>query len=323
MKSSKKYIIIFIIILIPLLFGFFLYKEGTLPVNKTNTVKKSFTIKQGEGLSNIAKNLEIEGLIRNKMAFYIVIKQLGYEKKIQAGQYNLSPSMDATQIAKTLTHGTFDEAVTIVEGLRKEEIAPTLAKQFNISEAEFNSAAREGYVFPDTYQMPSQSSVEAILTFIDKNFKSKYTKDIQDAARKNGLTEDQVITLASIVEREAGKDSERQQVADILFRRIQEGMPLQVDATIQYALGYQADEKKWWKSVLSLDDLAIKSPYNTYLSKGLPPTPICNPGIMSIKAAAFANSNTPYLFYLHGKDGKIHYAKTGTEHEANIKKYLQ
>jgi UPF0755 protein len=157
--------------------------------------------------------------------------------------------------------------------------------------------------------------------FLD-NFNKKVTPQMREDAKKTGLTFAQTITLASIVEREGKTDSDRPMIAGILLNRIKLGMPLQVDATLQYTLGYQPFAKTWWKKELSVDDKKINSPYNTYANVGLPPAPIANPGMASINAAMYPTSSD-YLYYLHDKTGTAHYAKTIEEHNANIQKYLQ
>lgn len=301
---------------------YLIYREGSLPVNSSDKTNKIFTIKKGQSVTMIANNLSNEGLIRNKIVFYAVIKQKGYDKKIQAGDFRLSPSMDVYKVAETLTHGTLDKWVTIIEGLRKEEVASIMAKDFNVTETEFNQLATEGYLFPDTYLIPTDATTERIIEIMKNNFDQKYTSEIASKAAKQKLTKDQVITLASIVEKEA-LGTDRQQVANILLKRLHNNWPLQADATVQYALGYQVKEKRWWKRYTDLDDLKIESPYNTYKNPGLPPGPICSPGVSSIEAVVNADDETPYFFYLHDKEGNVHYAKTNEEHEKNIQKYLQ
>lgn len=324
MKSTHKFILVLSIVLVVTGFAYAFYKEGTLPVNKTDKQTKTFVVKKGESLSSIAKNLESERFIRNKIVFYFVIKQLGYETKIQAGDFQLAPSLDAFQIAKTLTHGTQDRWVTIIEGLRKEEIAQTVSHTFNIPEIEFNSIAKEGYLFPDTYLMPNDANAETVVKILTNTFNQKYSETVSAKAHNLLLTDEQAVIIASLVEREARTAEDRQKVASIILKRLKSNMSLQIDATIQYALGYQAGEKKWWKPELSVDDLKLNSPYNTYKNTGLPPTPICNPSLSSLQAVANADPNTPYLFYISDKAGKtMHYAKTNEEHEENIKKYLQ
>lgn len=302
--------------------SFLFYKEGTLPVNKNDTTPKIFVIKQGENLNTIARDLSAQGLIRNRLVFYWIVKDRGYETKIQAGDFRLSPAMNANEIAETLTHGTLDNWVTFIEGMRKEEIAQIVSKNFNIPEVEFISVAPEGTLFPDTYLMPRDATTGAIISIMTNTFNQKYTPEMREKARKLGLSDQQVLILASIVEREANS-TDRQQIASILLRRLREDIKLQADATVQYALGYQPDEKSWWKKNLSLDDLALNSLYNTYKVTGLPPGPISNPSISSIEAVVNADPNTPYLFYIHDPQGGTHYARNGDEHEANIKKYLQ
>jgi len=303
--------------------SYIFYREGTLPVNKNSTESKIFVIKKGESLNQIINNLSSEGLIRNRLVFYIIIKQLGLEKNIQAGDFRLSPSMDAYQIAKTLTHGSIDIWTTIIEGLRKEEIAQIISREFGIPESEFLKYAKEGYLFPDTYLIPKDATPETILKIFSDNFKAKYDNNLKKKAAKMGLTDEEVLIFASLVEKEAKYDQDRQKVASIILKRYNNGWPLQVDASIQYALGYQVLEKTWWKKYLTYDDLEIDSPYNTYKNTKLPPTPICNPGLASIEAVVNADTSTPYWYYLSDKSGHMHYARTLEEHERNKEMYLK
>lgn len=318
-----KRIFIFIILLITIaVFGLLYFQSGILPVNKNNQESKIFVIKEGESLNKIVNDLADGNLIRNKIVFYLIVRQLGIEKKIQAGDFRLSSSMDAYQIAKTLTHGTLDVWLTIIDGTRKEEVAQNVSQDLNIPEVEFLKYAKEGYLFPDTYLIPKDATAVAVIKIFSENFDKKVNSNLIEKARKNNLTIDQVITLASLVEREAKFTEDRQEVASVLLKRIKAGIPLQIDATVQYALGYQPDEKTWWKKDLSQDDLAVDSSYNTYKKIGLPPGPIANPGLASIEAVVNANSNTPYLFYISDKTGHLHFARTIEEHNLNIEKYL-
>ena len=180
----------------------------------------------------------------------------------------------------------------------------------------------EGYMFPDTYLIPRDATASAIAQMFLDNFNAKVTPQMKADALKTGLTFNQTITLASIVEREGRTNADRPMIAGILLNRLKLSMPLQVDATLQYAIGYQPFEKSWWKSEISADDKNVDSPYNTYTNTGLPPGPISNPGLDSIKAAIYPTASD-YLYYLHDKAGDVHYAKTIEEHDANIQKYLQ
>lgn len=318
---KKIFLISSILIIVSIILGI-IYYEGRLPVNKDAEKSVMFVINRGESLDSIINKLSNEKLIRSRIVFYLIVKQLGIEKNIQAGDFRLSQSMSATEIAKELTHGAVDVWVTVREGLRKEEVAELMSAEFNISETEFNNLAKEGYLFPDTYLIPKSPSVEQIINIMESTFNKRYSQELQKLARDKGWTDLELITFASIIEKEAtAKD--RDIIANILYKRLLENYPLQVDATVQYALGYQVSEKRWWKKFTTFEDLEYNSPYNTYKNKGLPPGPICSPSLASIKAAAEATGKTPYMFYLHDKNGKIYYAKTFEEHQKNIEKYLR
>jgi UPF0755 protein len=246
----------------------------------------------------------------------------GIERNLQAGDYRLTKSMTSADIAKELTHGISDVWVTTLEGWRVEEIATKLAKDLDIPESQFLKVAREGYMFPDTYLVPKEASAGAVVELFTANFDKKVTPLMREDAKKTGLSFDEVIVLASIIEKEGKTDEDRPMIAGILYNRIKQDMPLQVDATLQYILGYDSGEKSWWRKNLSDDDKKSMSPYNTYKYIGLPPQPIANPGLASIKAAIYPKSS-PYLYYLHDQKGLPHYAKTIEEHNQNVATYLR
>ena len=299
------------------------YKEGTLPVAKNNKNPVIFVINKGDGISAIAKNLSNQGLIRNKIIFYLVVRAMGFEKQIQAGDFRLNPSMNIFEISSNLTHGTLDIWMTIIEGKRREEIAQIISQDFDIPESEFlKLASQEGRLFPDTYLVPKDASAVTIVNILTNNFQKRYEEVLTSDGNKNKLSEDEIMILASLVEKEAKTDIDRQKVASIILKRYQEDWPLQIDATVQYALGYQDSEKTWWKKSLTKEDTEIDSPYNTYKNTGLPPGPICNPGLASIEGVLNADPKTPYWYYLSDINGGMHYAVTLEEHNANIAKYL-
>lgn len=318
----KKFKILFLLTALAALGIYFMYSEGSLPVDKTNTGSIIFVIKKGDGLFSVTRKLAAEDLIRNKLIFTVIAFQKGIDKKIQAGEFKLSKKMTAQELADALTHGTADEWVTIVEGLRKEEIAQKLTEQFTLSEIGFIEQAKEGQLFPDTYRIPKAATVEAIIQIMESNFQSKMAE-----ARKEFLFEKrsdrEVLILASLIEREAKFADDKRLIADIILKRVENDWPLQLDATVQYGLGYQRREKTWWKRDLTLEDLKIDNTYNTYERKGLPPAPICNPGLDSLKAALAANPKTPFWYYVSDKKGRIHAATTLEEHNENIRKFVQ
>ena len=319
----KKIYIVLAILVVFIFGGFLFYKEGALAVNKADTQPKIFVVEQGEALDSIINNLAKEGLIRNRVVFYWIVKQKGIERKIQAGDFRLISSMDAYQIAEELTHGTVDVWVTIPEGMRKEEIAEIMSQKFGIAETEFNALAQEGNLYPDTYLIPKNPTAQQVIDILTHTFNQKFTEEMKQKMTEKGMTQNEVVTFASILEREAFGDGDRQDIANVLYRRLNEEIPLQVDATVQYILGYQAGEKRWWKKELTFEDLKIDSPYNTYVVSGLPPAPISSPGIQTIEAVLNAEADTPYLFYIHDAQGNTHYAKDSEGHQQNINRYLK
>lgn len=288
-----------------------------LPKDTSSKQIVTFVIPKGTGISQIAADLKKSGLIKDPLAFKILVKINGLAGKIQAGSFKLSPSMDLFTIAKKLTQGTFDIWVTIPEGLRKEEIADKLNAVLGINKEEFITYSKEGYLFPDTYLIPKNYTYLDIINLMDKNFRGKVNLSVVP----EGLTKEQVIILASIIERETIHEEDRSLVAGILLKRFTSGWPLDVDAGIQYALGYDETAKTWWRKNLTAGDLKVDSLYNTRKYLGFPPAPICNPGLSSINAALNPKDSS-YWFYLSDKEGFIHYAKTLDEHNQNVSRYL-
>ncbi len=321
MKLNKLVVLVVILVALAWL-GYFWWQYGLSAVNPSDKTPVTFVVTSGEGAKEIAADLARKKLINSSTSFFLLIKLLGIEKSLQAGDFRLNRSMDARTIAMELTHGILDVWVTVPEGWRNEEIAAQLTKDVDIPETQFLQFAREGYMFPDTYLVPRDATPSAVAAMFLDNFNRKVTPQMREDAKKTGLSFAETITLASIVEREGITDADRPVIAGVLFNRLKIGMPLQVDATLQYALGYQAQEKTWWRKELSDEDKKIASPYNTYARPGLPPGPIANPGLASIKAAIYP-TETEYLYYLHDKTGAARFAKTIEEHNANIQKYLQ
>jgi UPF0755 protein len=260
-------------------------------------------------------------MVKNGFVFRMYLRFSRQDRKIQAGSYRLGLNRTARDLAADLQKGRLDKWVTIAEGLRKEQTARKFADEFGIDEQEFLAESREGYLFPDTYLVPVDADYKRVLGILQNNFDTKVTPEILAAAAGLGLNTDELINLAAIIERETRNGEERPIISGIMHNRLKAGMSLGVDATIQYALGYSEEEESWWRKTLTFEDLQINSPYNTRKNRGLPPGPICSPGLSAIKAAA-KPTQTDYYYYLHDPQGTIHYAKTLAEHEENKAKYL-
>lgn len=326
MKSNKPYpvrIFLFLVVAAALVaMGWLWWRDAISAVDSADTTPKIFSVRRGEGVKSVAARLSSEGFIRSPTGFFLLVKSMGIERDLQAGDYRLNPAMDAATLARELTHGTLDVWVTTLEGWRVEEVAAKLTKELDIPESEFLKVAREGYMFPDTYLVPKDATVGAVAALFRSTFDQKVDTAMRADAKKTGLSFDEVITLASIVEREGKTDEDRPVIAGILRKRLKADWPLQADATLQYALGYQTQEKTWWKKNLFDEDKKIATLYNTYLHPGLPPGPIANPGLASIKAVIYPKE-TDYWYYLHDREGRAHYGRTLEEHNSNSAKYLQ
>lgn len=301
-------------------FSFVSYQFSLRPVSNDERFY-NFVVEPGQSVDQISRNLRKQKLIRNHPVFKVYVGLAGLSSKLQAGEYLISPSESAKQIAWKLTSGFNDVWVTIPEGLRVEEIADYLAQKLVIDRQEFINNAKEGYMFPDTYRLPKDIKGKEVANIMLKNFNEKVIKNLGNDLEKSSLDLNQVIILASLVEREVKFENDRPIVAGILLNRLKLGMPLEVDATVQYALGFDGAQNTYWKRNLTSNDLKIDSPYNTRRYKGLPPGPICSPGVASIKAV-LQPVKTDYLYYLSSSDGKIYYAKSLEEHIVNVNKYL-
>ncbi len=315
----KKLIIVTILLIIVIFGSMLWWKNGVSPADSSNKKFMIFVVEKGDGVREISNRLKAKGLIKSPIAFFLLVKQLGLDKKIEAGDFRLSVSMTAQEIAQNLTHGTLDIWTTVPEGKRATEIAEILKGKI----PSYNSlwvntlTLNEGYLFPDTYLIPKDADIKTIVSQMKDNFDRKYAGINVSNSR---LTKSQIVILASLIEREAITNAEKPIIAGILLNRRNAGMALQVDATIQYAKGQNRSNKKWWEPVTLEEYRSVASDYNTYLFTGLPPGPISNPGFEALRGAA-SPADTDYLYYLHDKNRQIRYAKTLREHNANIEKY--
>lgn len=282
------------------------WRIALLPVNSSDKNPQSFVVESGDSVRDVAMRLKDQKLIRDQVAYFLLLR-LGFERGPQAGNFSLNRAMSANDIAKALTRGTDDIRVTVPEGWRSEQIVEYLQKQnFPGPVGEWNE---EGEYFPETYFVPKSMTIDGVRALMRQTFDSKVP----------AISQDQLI-LASLVEREAKTNAERPIIAGVLLNRLEVGISLDVDATVQYIVG-NTKADGWWAKELTLEDLKIKSPYNTYLNAGLPPGPICNPGLAAINAV-LNPVKSDYYYYLHDSSGAVHFAKTLEEHNANVAKYL-
>jgi UPF0755 protein len=299
-----------------------------------------FIVEAGETAGDIALRLEHLGLINDAELFRLLARYHKVDSKLEAGRYELRADMTMEEIIEALQHGRLEEImVTIPEGWRAEQIAEVLTEKMGVDGEEFLAlvqggdfdyeflhdrppgATLEGFLFPDTYYLPVQPTALDIIERMLANFDQRFTSELRQAAVEREMTIHQVVTLASIVEREAVVAEERPVIAGVFLNRLTAGMTLDACPTVQYALGYQEDTGQWWKTPLTLEELnRVNSPYNTYLHRGLPPGPICNPGLASIQAV-LEPVESDYLYFVAKGDGSHAFAKTFEEHLQNQQKY--
>lgn len=309
MDLKKKIIIAAICIVLVIAVGAAMYIVGmgkALDSEHTQTV--SVTIPSGSGTGQIGQTLEEKGIIVSANKFKLWSRIKGYDSKYKAGTYSLSPSMDLETIADIIVGGKVNTVnFTIPEGYTIYQTARAIADKglgdYNtlvslIETADFdydflngaqdNKNRLEGYLFPNTYTIDEGMSEEQIIKVMLSQFEKQPYKTYGDARSKYSLND--IITIASIIERECKMDEERPLVASVIYNRLAKGMPLQMCSTVQYVLGKQ-------KEVLTYADTKIESPYNTYINAGLPPGPICSPGLAAVQAA-LNPADTDYLYFV-------------------------
>ncbi len=309
----------------------------------------AFHVDLGETGRSISERLQDMGLIRDASLFRLYLRLNNLEQKLEAGDFELSAAMNVPQIAEALQQARREDIlVRIPEGKRAEEIAQALEDAGVVDAADFLAAVRtgdtallglpdypllqdkppgasfEGYLFPDTYRIPVNATPADILRQMFDNLESKIDQKDRDAVAAGGRTFYQVLILASIVEREAARDDERPLIASTYLNRLGPTCENEVfgylaaDPTVQYAMGYDPEQQTWWPTVPDVEDyLKVNSPYNTYLYPGLPPGPISNPGLASIKAAIYP-AQTTYCYFVATGDGGHVFSETGAEHLLNV-----
>jgi UPF0755 protein len=301
-----------------------LQDDDSVDESSSVVAERFVVLPDANAIDQVLGDLADEGFIADKLAAGRAFNTT----TIPPGGYKLSKGMSLSQIARVLTQKPYMKWVVIPEGLRKEEIAVILGTALGWTkdqEAKWISTDTkmkydnvEGVYFPDTYLVPVDELLLDVVNRLVAKFNEKFAVYLPEFNEQN-IKWTTGLTLASIVQREAASDPEMPLVAGILWNRLEQGMPLDVDATLQYVRG---DVGKGWWAPITVADKQTQSPYNTYLNKGLPPHPICNPGIPAIEAV-LNPAQTDCLYYLHGNDGQLHCAKTYEEHQQNIEQYLK
>ncbi|MFW5787270.1 MAG: endolytic transglycosylase MltG [Halanaerobiales bacterium] len=320
----KKAAIIFLLFVL-LLTGLIRLASLVQPVDRTAENEIHFRIESGRSTGQIARELEEEKLINSDLLFKLVVGILRLENSMQAGVYEFKRSENTLEIINKIARGRVANVrVTIPEGYTLEEVAEILSERTLYEKEELLEAAQkdvydrsylpednesiryvlEGFIFPDTYDLPMEKRPEDIFRYLLDKFEEKAPINEFENEDKDELFE--IITIASLIEREAKLNREKPLISAVIYNRIQLDMKLQIDATIQYSL----DERK---ERLLYEDLKVDSPYNTYQHRGLPPGPICNPGEESIQAS-IEPADVDYLFYFALKDGSHIFTESYPEH---------
>ncbi len=336
MKKRKKPLIFLFLVIFTLAVGvfatvFFWWNNNT-GAPSDNTEKIRFTVTRGMGASEVANKLQNEGLIKNSTAFKIYVQLTDKSDKILAGEYSLPQNLKLAALTNILLEGPEEIWVTIPEGLRVEEVAHKTAIGLGLDGQEHEnfvdefyaqSQNREGYLFPDTYLFPKDVTAEKAVSRMMSVFKTSFAKAKE--VKTTNLSDNEVVILASLIEKEALGNDERPVIAGVIMNRLGSDWPLQIDASVQYQEGSRVCKLSnpncdWWPTVTK-ESLEKTSPFNTYKNIGLPPSPIANPGLTSLMAASNPTA-TDYYFYLHDASGNIHFSKTLEEHNTNVRKYL-
>ncbi|MFZ0447930.1 MAG: endolytic transglycosylase MltG [Desulfatiglandaceae bacterium] len=316
---------LFFLLVISIAFGFGYYL--ITPPGKGGH-PKVFQVREGVTLKAVARDLEAKGFIRSRVLFELWGRFKGYGSDIKTGEYLLSTSMPPSKIFNILMRGkSILYSVTIPEGYDRRHIAAVLAEENLVDERKFlaltgdpqlaeeygfSGPGLEGFLFPDTYEFSRGLAARAVIDVMVKRFRQAVAP-LSARIRRCGMSLEEVVTLASIVEKETGRSEERPLIASVFLNRLKKKMRLESDPTVIYGL-------KSFTGNLRRKDLEHPSPYNTYLNRGLPPGPIASPGLESIKAVLFP-ARTDYLYFVSKNDGTHHFSKTLEEHNRAVRIY--
>ena len=291
--------------------------------------EKIVSIPPGKGFHDIASRLQSAGIINDSRKFGRFAQIKGYDKKIRAGEYALSPAMTPEAILNTLVNGKVRlHRITIPEGYNLEQIALILQEAGLADQRKFITAASdpervrkagfegptfEGYLFPDTYYFPKAETIDTIIGTMVDRFRSVFIPDWRNRAKEMGFSVHDIVTLASIIEKETGAPSERELISSVFHNRLKKRMRLESDPTVIYGI-------KDFNGNLTRKDLRTYTEYNTYRIKGLPPGPIANPGKAALEAALYP-ADTEYLYFVSKKDTTHHFSTNFTDHNQAVRKY--
>ncbi len=324
-KMTVILIALFLLLMVTVILGFILFL--ILPADKHGT-DEIIIINEGMSLGEVAKVLEDKALIRNKSLFILWVRVMGHSRRIKAGEYMMSRQMTPYNIIDIVTRGAIiSHSVTIPEGYSLVQIAELFAEKGLVDKQEFLALAMnpdfikkygipgqcsEGYLYPDTYQFGRGLSAQLIIdTMVTRFWES--VSPYQELLNKSGMTWNEVITLASIVEKETGRGEERPIIASVFLNRLKKAMRLESDPTVIYGI-------ENFNGNLTRDDLSTQTPYNTYIIRGLPPSPIANPGLNAIMAV-LNPAQTDYLYFVSKNDGSHFFSKTLKEHNQAVTIY--
>lgn len=332
-KRALKLGLVFLLLLLTVAAAWlFMYRQGR-PMDPNDQVMIEVRIPQYSTAHNVAAILIEKGLIRDERVFLAYCYWQGHEKDLQAGLYDFSKSQALDQIIQQLVEGKVKQmSFTIPEGYTVRQISELLVKSGICSQEQWQAALQvnydypflrsgindpekrlEGYLYPDTYTFEDQTEAEAIINMMLTRFNRVWDENFKSQAQARQLQVGRVITVASLIEREAQVADERKRIAGVIYNRLQKGMPLQIDASVIYALGEH-------RETVTYHDLEIDSPYNTYKRAGLPPGPIASPGRAAIEAAVNPELHN-YYYYVAKGDGSHQFSATYLEHLEAVRKY--
>lgn len=296
-----------------------------------------FTIESGESPAIVSQKLAGSGLLTDESSFLTFLIYAGLDSHLQAGDYLLTPAVSPIETARKISDANQTTLkFGFLPGWRAEEVGILLEKSgLPVDTAQFISWVQvppeevipaglqdittlEGFLLPGVYELDRATTTIALIQVLLEHFEASLSPDVRLAYQDHGLTLQEAVILASMVEKEAVVEEEQPLIASVFHNRIEAGMKFESDPTVQYALGFDSGKETWWKNPLTFEDLKIDSPYNTYLYPGFPPGPICNPGLPALRAVAFP-AETPYYYFRARCDGSGRhlFARTLDEHIQN------